>query len=250
MSVQALAAAFSLEIESPTVKLVLLGLANYCDQKGRCWPSQKELSLLTSLSERAIRDALGVLVASGIVSREERRRPDGSRSTDVITLLFLQPASAAACENETKTQAASAAGGGARRAGGGAPAAGPTTFEPSKDISPVANAPGESARADIDKSKGKRLPLDWRPEKLVGVDDGRCTVVLAQTELAKFRDYWTAQPGVKGRKVDWEATWRNWLRGTLDRLPPTPTERSTSTFDADALAKRKEENRRRYGDAA
>lgn len=28
----------------------------------------------------------------------------------------------------------------------------------------------------------------------------------------QFRDYWIAQPGQKGVKTDWEATWRNWVR--------------------------------------
>jgi len=27
-----------------------------------------------------------------------------------------------------------------------------------------------------------------------------------------FRDYWVAQPGQKGVKTDWTATWRNWVR--------------------------------------
>lgn len=27
-----------------------------------------------------------------------------------------------------------------------------------------------------------------------------------------FKDYWTAQPGQKGVKTDWAATWRNWVR--------------------------------------
>ena len=29
-----------------------------------------------------------------------------------------------------------------------------------------------------------------------------------------FRDYWIAQPGSKGVKADWTATWRNWIRNT------------------------------------
>ena len=29
-----------------------------------------------------------------------------------------------------------------------------------------------------------------------------------------FRDYWIAQPGSKGSKTDWLATWRNWVRNT------------------------------------
>jgi hypothetical protein len=27
-----------------------------------------------------------------------------------------------------------------------------------------------------------------------------------------FKDYWIAQPGQKGVKLDWSATWRNWVR--------------------------------------
>ena len=30
--------------------------------------------------------------------------------------------------------------------------------------------------------------------------------------FAQFRDYWVAQPGAKGSKTDWLATWRNWVR--------------------------------------
>lgn len=31
-------------------------------------------------------------------------------------------------------------------------------------------------------------------------------------EALVFRDYWMATPGAKGRKTDWLATWRNWMR--------------------------------------
>lgn len=31
-------------------------------------------------------------------------------------------------------------------------------------------------------------------------------------EVQKFADYWHAVPGLKGRKLDWSATWRNWVR--------------------------------------
>lgn len=32
------------------------------------------------------------------------------------------------------------------------------------------------------------------------------------SEFDGFRDYWVAQPGQKGVKADWLATWRNWCR--------------------------------------
>jgi len=51
--------------------------------------------------------------------------------------------------------------------------------------------------------RATRLPDTWHPRAEDGLDN---------LELAKFRDYWRAVPGQKGTKLDWDATWRNWLR--------------------------------------
>jgi hypothetical protein len=36
----------------------------------------------------------------------------------------------------------------------------------------------------------------------------------------KFRDYWTAKAGKDGAKLDWLATWRNWVREERKQFPP------------------------------
>ena len=36
----------------------------------------------------------------------------------------------------------------------------------------------------------------------------------ARSEAENFRDYWHAKPGKDGRKLDWPATWRNWVRNS------------------------------------
>lgn len=35
----------------------------------------------------------------------------------------------------------------------------------------------------------------------------------------QFADYWAAQPGLKGTKADWPATWRTWCRNSHGRHP-------------------------------
>lgn len=35
-------------------------------------------------------------------------------------------------------------------------------------------------------------------------------------EGAKFRDYWQARAGKEGVKLDWQATWRNWVRRSIE----------------------------------
>lgn len=73
---------------------------------------------------------------------------------------------------------------------------------------------GETSASPQTK-RGTRLPDDWEPE-----DPDFANEILrdrAPIELEKFRDYWRAQPGAKGVKLDWQATWRNWVRTANER---------------------------------
>lgn len=61
--------------------------------------------------------------------------------------------------------------------------------------------------------RGTRLPDDWQPSPK---DIEFCRRERPDLDVQKtaeaFRDYWVAQPGQKGVKLDWSATWRNWVR--------------------------------------
>lgn len=65
------------------------------------------------------------------------------------------------------------------------------------------------------KTLGKRLandlvlPREWRDFCV----QERPELQPTQT-FEKFKDYWIAQAGQKGVKLDWFATWRNWVRNT------------------------------------
>jgi len=65
------------------------------------------------------------------------------------------------------------------------------------------------------KTLGKRLAND-----LVLSDEWKEFCISERPELNpvqtfdKFKDYWIAQAGQKGVKLDWFATWRNWVRNT------------------------------------
>jgi hypothetical protein len=63
-----------------------------------------------------------------------------------------------------------------------------------------------------------RLPPDF------GLTPERRSVAEAEKadpdrEFAQFTDHFRAAPGVKGRKNDWDATWRNWCRRAPDFKP-------------------------------
>lgn len=84
--------------------------------------------------------------------------------------------------------------------------------------------------------KGSRLDSDWMPSnELVAQMRDECPLVDLKSEHTIFVDYWIAQPGQKGIKTDWPATWRNWMRRKQTdhngkRL--TPTERAAQTAAA------------------
>lgn len=68
----------------------------------------------------------------------------------------------------------------------------------------------------IDKNKrGSRLAQDFVLSKdwIEFCVSQRPDLHPAQT-FDQFKDYWTAQAGQKGVKLDWDATWRNWVRST------------------------------------
>jgi hypothetical protein len=62
---------------------------------------------------------------------------------------------------------------------------------------------------------------------------------LRPSEVAeRFRDYWIAQPGAKGRKADWPATWRNWVRNERRGQSQGPPLYQTANDKAKTLADR------------
>lgn len=66
-------------------------------------------------------------------------------------------------------------------------------------------------------SRGSRLDPSWLPSaEDVAKIRSECPSVDPQREHAAFVDYWIAQPGQKGVKADWPATWRNWMRRKQD----------------------------------
>lgn len=88
MSFQAMAAASRFRARNSTEKLLLYMLANYADEDGVAFPSQARLADDGSMSERTVRSSLAALEEQGVIRRETRKRADGTRTSDRITLLI------------------------------------------------------------------------------------------------------------------------------------------------------------------
>lgn len=84
------------------------------------------------------------------------------------------------------------------------------------------NTPNPSPAAPA--QRGTRLPADWQPAPdLIAWARKTRPDLDPALQAESFRDYWHAKPGKEGRKVDWVATWRNWIRNgkAITRPPPS-----------------------------
>lgn len=104
-------------------------------------------------------------------------------------------------------------------------------------------------KSKTESATASRLPADWMPspDDIAFCERERPELSVEATAHS-FRDYWIAVPGVKGRKVDWAATWRNWVRNERATKMQIAQTRNVVPIDFDAARKAADqEARKRLG---
>jgi len=65
----------------------------------------------------------------------------------------------------------------------------------------------------VKTQRGSRLPTDWTlPEEWKEWAEAERPDLNIKSVADSFRDFWIAKAGTGGVKLDWQATWRNWIR--------------------------------------
>jgi hypothetical protein len=82
--------------------------------------------------------------------------------------------------------------------------------EDKKDTSP-------SARS----KRGERIPDNFEPDTEWAQSRG-LSPSEASFEAEQFIDYWRGKPGKDGLKLDWQGTWRMWVRNAIKRRRSAP----------------------------
>lgn len=81
-------------------------------------------------------------------------------------------------------------------------------------------SPSIKPKSKAESTNATRLPPDWQPNAAMRAFCETEQPGIDPDAIAdRFRDYWIAQPGIKGRKADWQATWRNWVRNERQHQP-------------------------------
>ena len=222
---------------SPIAKAVLLVIAEAAGvDNGRTFVGTATISKRAELSERSVRTGLGALVSAGLITRTRRFNPvTGQRTTDDIALQIpagYEPPDESANRQDVPlatTLEAGDAGGPSGTSGMayrqityGQPATGVgpsgTSCTPLTGTYPVSNRiePEREASTPSKKpAKAVRLATGWRPPNdgyEFGAELG-LTSSEVEAETSKFRDH--AKANARSQ-VDWDATWRNWLRKAVE----------------------------------
>lgn len=122
---------------------------------------------------------------------------------------------------------------------------------PSNSVSPepvpepvVASTEATTPEASLPSApkarRGTRLPEDFAvtPEMRKWAEENVPQLAGAR-ETEKFVNHFRSAPGQKGVKLDWVATWRNWMLTAAERLPRGPNGHKPYTNPTDPDAYRK-----------
>lgn len=192
-------------------RAVLVLLAFMANDERQAWPSIAYIVEKTGKGERTVQRAIKRLVEGGHLSRRQRRHD--------TAVYVVHPQAGVEGGDDPKPVSGTGVGGtgvsGTPVSEGVKTRPTDTLIAKNNQTSPDASHPARSRKAPADQ-RAKRLPEDWEPEPFP--DGSAAADVTAgwppgrlDRELSKFRDHFRAQPGVKGRKTDWQATYRNWV---------------------------------------
>lgn len=241
MSIDAIRWAWQLKL-SPTRKLVLLALADRAGENHECYPSIARLEADTGLHRQTIMEAI-VEMETASVLRVVRQIGKGSRYELIGVPNRHQDEKAdrygkahrygkadhTGTENRTPTSTEKRTPTSTENRTENLPVE--PTIEPTKNRGLATHDPKPATTP-----KGTRLPNDWT----LPAEWGRWALAtyphlakpIVLEMAAAFRDYWVAKPG-NATKLDWEATWRNWVRKDQARhLPKAQPQPAQEEFRA------------------
>jgi Helix-turn-helix domain len=217
MSNQAISWALDIPTGSPATKVLLLVLANYANENCQCFPGVERLAREADMSPSSVKRHMAHLIELGLVTRDARGDAEGGRRSNQYTLSMPAKLADLPAQSEPK----GADGYGVKNRGVRGQKSGglgsPVTPEPIEPIEPTVLPAPKPKRVAV------RLPEGWKPDHNVieQMRRERPDVDL-KAEHAKFTDHWRAKPGRDATKLDWNATWRNWIRNARadGRKPP------------------------------
>ena len=222
MSGKAMSWSRTVKVGSSSAKQVLRELCiSQNELTGQCTLSINSLIEITELSETTVLKALATLKARGFIQVEKVKTQNGWGNSYSFPLLESTPKN----EGTPNSRDTPKIKGTPSSEGEGTPNSRDTGTPKTRDLKKEEKkeksmyAPSvEVAHTSVSSKHTKKEPQGSRftIEELPDEWFSECRRIQPKADPHKvfeeFRDHWISQPGAKGRKSDWTATWRNWCR--------------------------------------
>lgn len=182
---------------------------------GRAWVynSMKAWAdLLPYLTEKQIRRAIEKLREEGIVEVRNLNEKQYDQTLWYSYIGLETVANTANCPNGQMDLPKRADG--IAQMGEPIPDKIPDKIHSKADAFCAADASAKKSPQPKSSARGSRLPQSWAPtpKDYAFASSQGLTGQEINNEADRFRDYWIAATGRNATKLDWEATWRNWIR--------------------------------------
>ena len=169
-------------------RCLLLTLANYADEHGKCWPSLNRLADDCEMHRATVIRKLEGLCERGLISREQKTTPAGTYNVYTLSLSATPSSTERLPQSHTATPLVAQS-------------------DPILSIEPI-------KEPIIVRARKRATPI---PEGFPFETDIRWTLkehpkLSAWTEAEKFRDYALAH---QKTYADWSAAWRTWCRNAV-----------------------------------
>lgn len=164
-----------------------------------CRPALSTVVEDCGLTLSPVKRAISDLIARGAMERTQRWAEDGkTQLPSVYRVVFGTLAGPG--------ESAHGRGGGPLTDPGGSPLT-------AQNPEPLHQEPHTKKKTTPSATpRGTRVPEDFTPDAEMIEWARQNAPGIGWTEHEKFMDYWRAKPGKDGVKLDWVATWRNWMR--------------------------------------
>lgn len=190
MSFQAMAWAVKQKTGDALGRCLLLTLANYSDEHGKCWPSLNRLADDCEMHRATVIRKLEALCERGLISREQKATPAGTYNVYTLSLTATPSRTEQLPQSHTATTLVAHS-------------------DPILSVEPIKETITLGAR-----KRAIQIPI---PEGFPFEENIRWTLkehpkLSAWTEAEKFRDYALANSKTY---ADWSAAWRTWCRNAV-----------------------------------
>lgn len=181
-------------------------LERHANKDGWCDPSEELLATRCRRSVRWVRENLGRLRDAGFITIQHRTTRFGTPDTNAYTLPYHQKPRTYYAEGVPERSAEGV---------------------PEGSVQNRSAKVGKESREQVGKSRGERatkIPDDFTltPERLAYATGRGLSPTDAHTEFEKLRNWAEAKAE---RKVNWDATWKNWvIRALEDRKKRGPSQ--------------------------